>query len=254
MTQVYFALNGPKSSTTIRATFDDWDWANNPVNVLIAFPFISVLDMVEPDHNPWAIKSLMLDSGAYSVANSGHEVDFEALCKEAANPKWSYVAALDVIGNGLASMKNAFAMKARGLQVIPVFHYGEPWEILAEYKAHFPYIGLGCKNTSTKVRLKWIEQCFARVWPHRVHMFGCGNFDVLRQVPFYSADTSSWYSGIRFGRSAATPRLKIPPLRVLGKEGMNLQKEVKHYLALQRDLEHVWAKELAQLGATNEPS
>lgn len=228
-----------------RATFGPWDWVNKPLNLLVGFPYLKTWDQVCPDP-PWPTKSTMLDSGAFSAWNSGQTIDFDALCIEAAKPRWKYAVALDVVGDSEASMANAIKMRAMGLEVIPVFHYGEPWDVLLEYKKEFAYIGLGGRPTSTAMHRKWVDQCFARVFPHRIHLFGCGHRPTLLQFPFTSADTASWSSGSRYGRSSAMPGLKIPKFSQVGGDVYDLRADILHYLEVEAEVQARWANTILE--------
>jgi hypothetical protein len=241
MTNLYFAICGSPDINI--ATFTEWDWANKPLNILAAFPrFVNVWKKVNKD---WPTKSLMLDSGAYSAWNSGQVIDINVLCEEAKNPCWDLVVGLDVIGDGAATLKNVLYMKELGLNIIPVFHYGEPWEFLLEYKNQFKYIGLGGRPQKKDVRDRWLEQCFARAYPHRIHLFGCGEMKLLSKFPFTSADTASWHTPAGWGASQATPGLRRPRKSEAGASVYDLRAEIHYYLDVEAKVQDRWSKELA---------
>src|SRR5215831_11945604 len=125
MTQLYFA--GSPRADQMTKTFGQWDWANKPLNILVALPFIGIW---YETNTGWPTRATMLDSGAYSAWRVGYQVDFDELCQEAARPNWDEVVALDVIGDDRASLENSLKMKERGLTVMPVFHFGDDWGIL----------------------------------------------------------------------------------------------------------------------------
>ena len=155
---------------------------------------------------PWP--NVMVDSGAFTYHAQGKEtsvedyLEFLDSIREVPQVRWA--VSLDVIGNPEASHANFRFLQARGVQVIPVFHYGEPWDLLAEYCAETPYVGLGALVGKPKRdTMEWLDEVFARAWPHAFHLFGWGRRDVLVRYPFRSADFTSWTGPGRFGRFRA---------------------------------------------------
>src|SRR6266849_974917 len=188
-------------------TLGQWDWVNKPLNILVTFPYVRFWLENSRGMTP---RATILDSGAYSAWKGGIEIDFDALCEEAKKPCWDEVVALDVIGDAQKSLENSLKMRDRVLTVMPVFHFGEPWEILQEYKKNFLRIGLSCRfGEPKKDSFRWLDQCFSRAYPHRFHSFGWVARDMLLQYPFVTADTSSWATGTRYGRSTLMPGLSI---------------------------------------------
>lgn len=148
-----------------------------------------------------------LDSGAYSVLNSGATVDLSKYTKDCsallAGPRPpATVFALDVIGDPEATARNAEAMVKNGVQAIPTFHYGSSWGYLTDLTGRYDRVALsglvarvknqrGDLNWSAKLR--WLEQCFVRVWPKWIHGFGCSDRRLLLKLPFASVDSTSWF-------------------------------------------------------------
>lgn len=246
MTAIYFA-SSPRADL-LELTFGPWDWANKPLNILVAFPFVDVWHAEnEGKGNDWVTNATMLDSGAFSAWSVGKEIDFEALCLEAEKPCWDEVVALDVIGDAEASLKNSLRMKeAKDLTVMPVFHFGDPWEILQEYKAKFDRIGIASGHGAPlKERLAWTDQCFSRAYPAKFHSFGWIKREVLLRFPFASADSSSWAAGTRFGVSKMMPGLRVPKKSEVGESNGDLRFEILKYLELQDECVERWKGELA---------
>lgn len=248
---LYFAM-GSNNHFVYEMTFGKWDWANRPLNVLASFAIKGAVKAWKTRTYPTPGATTILDSGAYSAWKSGEVVSLDGLCKEAATQDWDEVAALDVIGDPDASLANALEMKSRGLVVMPVFHYGEPWSILSSYKAEFGRIGLGGITSIGKTqKMKWVDQCFSRAYPAKFHGFGVGNKDMLLSFPFYSADSASWNSVHQYGRSSAVQGIDIPKL---GREAApedrekhyDLRYEILHYLDMALEVEDRWASELLQ--------
>ncbi len=111
----------------------------------------------------------------------------------------------------------------------------------------FPKIALGGsvgRLYGKDAKINWVQQCFARVWPKRIHGLGFADRDVLEAVPFHSADASSWQAGAtRFGNWASLPGV---PVKWRG-SNHNLRTELEMYLRLERDLRSRWGPTLAAI-------
>lgn len=243
------------STELLKTTFGPWDWVNNPINCLVTFPFIKTWDEAQKTLGvQWPVKSTILDSGAFSAWNSGKVIDFEALCTEAGNGRWDEAVCMDVIGNPEASLENARIMKARGLHVMPVFHFGEPWDILKAYKEEFNRVGLSCRfGEPMAYSMRWLEQCFARAYPCPFHSFGWVQEKTLMALPFATADTASWHTGIRFGKGQAYPGIRIPKRTEAGPDVYDLRADVHHYISMEERIQRKWQKELQQFEVASQP-
>jgi hypothetical protein len=141
------------------------------------------------------IRRWCLDSGAFMALSRGKPVDFDAFCEFASTCGADEVFGLDVIGDPEATMRNLEAMWKLGINAIPTFHFGAPWEVL-QWAAHRDKIALGgmapfVARRSTEVT-RFVEQCFARVWPKKIHGFGVVRNSIIDRFPFHSVDASSW--------------------------------------------------------------
>lgn len=250
-TRLYFAI--ANSDPINRVTFKLWDWQARPLNILVPFmPPNGIRSWLGKDYATPGVRTI-LDSGAFSAWKSGTEVGINDLINEAHRPGWDEVAALDPIGDADSSLANAVRMKNEGLPVIPIFHFGEPWDLLEYYKSAFgDRIGLGGIATNLGIiqRRRWLEQCFARAYPARFHGFGVASRDLLLSFPFYSVDTASWHTGLRYGRSAAAPDLKQPRKSSLDgteheESAYDLRAELSFYLDLEYEVQERWRSELS---------
>ena len=192
-------------------------------------------------HRDW-----VLDSGAYSAMNSGTKIDLQEYTEAAKrmvaeDPTLTEVFALDVIGDWRASLKNCEAMWAAGVPAIPCYHLGEPEDVLRTIARDYPKIALGGAVGATG-KQKWAEQCFARVWPKRIHGFGFGSRQTILALPWHSVDASNWEIGpTKYGRWRTFGKMSVRG----GKQ--NLQCEIDWYLSLERLAQHRWRKQMAQL-------
>lgn len=190
----------------------------------------------------------VLDSGAFSAHAAGKTIELSKyidVVKEllAGEDPPSEVFALDVIGDHVASTKNADLMVEAGLDVIPCFHFGEPWESLLDMAKRFDKIALGgVARMKEKQRTAWIGQCFARVWPKKIHGFGMSTRGLVLGFPFHSVDATSWELGpCGFGNWKSFGKMSVRG------SAQNLRAEVEWYLKLEREAQQKWAKEMKQL-------
>ena len=192
----------------------------------------------------------VLDSGAFSAHAAGKTIELARyidVVKEllAGEDPPSEVFALDVIGDHVASTKNADLMVEAGLDVIPCFHFGEPWESLLDMAKRFDKIALGgVARMKQGKRIEWVGQCFARVWPKKIHGFGMSTRELVLGFPFHSVDATSWELGpCGFGNWKSFGKMSVRG------SAQNLRAEVEWYLKLEREAQQKWAKEMKQLEA-----
>lgn len=153
-----------------------------------------------------------LDSGAFSAETQGTPIDLDAYIQfiQRWQKHFTVVAALDVIRDADASMRNLLIMEDAGVSVIPAYHFGSKYSALEDLMERgYDYIGLGgmVGQPWDKVR-PWIDQCFARAERFRkktgkdvgFHGFGQTRHEAVRRYPWRSVDSSSWGNIYRFGR------------------------------------------------------
>jgi hypothetical protein len=211
--------------------------------LLVSFFYLGQYQKLRSPHDP---PRLMLDSGAFSAWNSGGKIDLQAYIEETRNPLWTESVSLDVIGNGEASLAQALHMKSVGSPAFPVFHIGESFEILQEYAKHFEKVGLSCRfGEHESISMKWLSQCFARIWPKKCHSFGWVSERPLLTFPFHSADAASWIVGpLKFGNWKTFGKMSV---RRSASRKIYLTPEINYYRSLQERLEVRWKNELEKL-------
>lgn len=146
------------------------------------------------------------DSGAFSAATLGTTIslaDYAAWLKD-----WqgllTTAATLDVIGDADATHRNTLALEDMGLNVLPVFHTGSPWDRLEKLCAQYSYVALGGMVPYTRMYgevMRWMVKCFRIGAEHGTvfHGFGQTNATAMASLPFYSVDSSTWSTGARYG-------------------------------------------------------
>lgn len=156
---------------------------------------------------------VFLDSGAFSAYTRKATIDLGRYCDyiKQHSAALDCYAALDVIGDWRATAKNVAEMCSRGLQPLPTFHRGSPWEELDRIAAEHPYIALGGMVGGQGKRGSVLEDdlsphldhCFRvleKRWPVKVHAFGVIAQWVLERYPFFSADSATAIMGAGMGR------------------------------------------------------
>ena len=207
----------------------------------------------------------VMDSGAFSAHNSGVSIDLNQYidkCLELlqSDPTLSEVFALDQIPASQSERDVAAAMEVsihnceemwrQGVPAIPCYHCGEPEEALHHIASTYPKIALGgMVNKSggslhVDEKFVWLEQCFARVWPKKIHGFGVCAPKMVCGLPFHSVDATNW----EIGPCAFGNWQKFGAMSVRG-SNQDLRSQVKFYLELEAKARVRWAKEMQQLAS-----
>lgn len=157
-----------------------------------------------------AFPDVLLDSGAWSAFNSGTPIDLNRYIAFIKERDLVTYAALDVIGDYKATLKNADAMVKAGLSPIVAFHFGSPYAVLERMVRKYDYIALGglvpIGNARTKL-LQHLDSCFSIIGKEakrtgrlvKVHGFGVQQRWALERYPFYSVDSTTWQNASRYG-------------------------------------------------------
>jgi len=196
------------------------------------------------------ISGWVLDSGAFSAHQLGVDIDlleYTELAKHllTEDDRLEEVFALDVIGDWKASQKNTDKMWDAGVPAIPCYHMGEPERVLLDMAKRYPKIALGgVAMLRGAKKMKWAAQCFARVYPKKIHGFGFGARSQIMGLPWHSTDATNWEcQPTRFGTWRS---FGGAPLKIRGKN-QPLQVEIDHCLRIERDARSRWKKEMERL-------
>jgi hypothetical protein len=147
------------------------------------------------------------DSGAFTAHTQGADIDVGDYGRwlSANAEHFTTYANLDVIGDPVATAVNQRILEdEHGLTPLPVFHGGEPWEALDTLIADgYRYIALGgLVAVSDKVLArKFLVRCFQIGADAGVVFHGFGQTDqwMLRSLPWYSVDSTTWLNGAKYG-------------------------------------------------------
>ena len=213
------------------------------------------LDPFLKNRDHYVYRDWALDSGAFSAHNSGATIDLLAYidtCHRllSSDPTLTEVFTLDVIGDWRESLKNTEQMWKAGLDAIPCYHHGEPVDALMECARLSQKIALGgAVGLKGDYKIKWAEQCFARVWPKKIHGFGYGSERQIMALPWHSVDATNWELGpCKFGRWHAHGQMSVRG------SSQNLRSEVEFYLRLEQRGRIKWAKQMQELNALGAPT
>jgi len=217
------------------------------VNMLVAYP---LLDIFMKERKHFNIEKWVLDSGAFSVFNSGKTISVYEYINACRGLDAAEVIALDDLESWGKSKRNAQIMWAAGINAMPVYHQGEPLEYLDWCCENSDKVGLGSK---IKTKPKWLKAVFAHVWkkhgPKKLHGFGMAGLRAVETAPFDSVDASSAFTSVgRFGQFAGFTGHQIH-LRTRMKKGgfFDVWVEIVEHMRRQTWSEARWKGELTKL-------
>lgn len=97
---------------------------------------------------------------------------------------------------------NFMYLKSRNLPVIHIFHQFEDEKWLRKIASVSDYMGISPANDrSITSRVRWLKWVFSIIGTSvKTHGFGITAKSALQAVPFYSADSSTWIVGVRWGQ------------------------------------------------------
>ena len=194
-----------------------------PIDVLVSQLDRSSIDSMLKHKADGVVKSLFIDSGAYSVHTGKAVVDLDEYISfvNSMDEHISAIAQLDTIPGVFNQPKSPEDYEESAKKswenfeymydklkspdkLIPVFHYGESFNVLRKMLAWkdkdskpLSYIGISPANDSAqKTKNKYMqdvyniirESCNPNV---RTHLFGMTALDALSKFPCYSADSVS---------------------------------------------------------------
>ena len=185
-------------------SYDDITRAEN-VNTLKSFAYRPAAEKVLLEGRP----RFFLDSGAFTAFAQGKTVNIEeyAAFIKAHKDRTTVAANLDAIGDHQKTRTNQERLEELGCEVLPVFHHGEPWEVLEWYLQRYNYIALGglVPIAKDRKRMTWfLDSAFSRIKDRAlIHGFGVNALWAWQRYPFYSVDATSWLAAPRL-RTIAT--------------------------------------------------
>ena len=115
---------------------------------------------------------------------------------------WDFVAELDVDNIFGPDVAREYRQKLRviaGDKLMPVWHRVAGLPTWKEFYSEYPYIGTG---SDKPMDMKWYRQLVneAHAAGAKIHGFGGTRVDVMEQIPYDTADSTTWAASVRFGQ------------------------------------------------------
>jgi len=225
--RLYLAMSFPDGLGGVGLTVDSMNlylaerdcqhhsWAKNGADehgfrlrILLSYHYYkdTDLDALFTKHFTEPYPDVFVDSGGFSAMTQGVTIDinqYAAWVKRYRHLINTY-ANLDDITSAENTLNNQHTLEDMGLQPLPVFHVKEDWKVLEQYIEKYPYIALGGMvpyMRYTKRIMPWIIKAFKLAGDKAVfHGFGATSWEVIKNLPWYSVDSSSWGAGFRYGQ------------------------------------------------------
>jgi hypothetical protein len=145
---------------------------------------------------------ILMDSGAFSFGSKiseydndtydGKLVEYIKFIKRYKNRIDKYIC-LDHIWSVDKSIEYYDRMRSEGLDPIPVYHLGEPYEILEYYAENSGYIAIALRGAKQAHQYATLQKIFNDYPNHKFHALAVnGLTKIFLDFPFYSCDSSSW--------------------------------------------------------------
>jgi hypothetical protein len=249
---VYLATPGTKPNHPAMIALAKYGPKLKP-SILLSYHYLRKTKDWRDDIKDWGYTDWVLDSGAYTAHSQGFTIDVEEyieFCLEALQhqTRLTMVFGLDVIGDEKKTLKNCERMWEAGIPAVPTYHVDEPEAYLKYIAQEFPKIALGGVAARQGMKLKWAEQCFARVWPKKIHGFAYGTPQSILRLPFHTTDSSNWERGpLQWGEWYSFTRDLSCSFKFRGLKDQNLLPEIEHYLKVQARARVKWRDEMEQL-------
>lgn len=151
---------------------------------------------------------LVVDSGAFTVANSGGTVDHDAYMEWLSEHRdiITFALSLDVIGDHVASRVNHEVAEDRIgdlVDMVPTYHLGSPMRELERLCKAYPLVSIGGAvpfARQARQLHKTLRQIHRTAAEHgaKLHGLGMTGNSVIHGFPWFSLDSSSWLTPVRF--------------------------------------------------------
>lgn len=142
-----------------------------------------------------------LDSGAFTAWKTGKEIsikEYIAYLKNPALPVERYFM-LDAIGNPKKTFDNYKRMLDAGLNPVPVFTRGAPFDDIHRYYETTDLIAMGGLQGLQFIK-GYIKRCMREIAGRKIHWLAFTNLDFIKHYQPFSCDSSSWSMAARYAR------------------------------------------------------
>ena len=192
-------------------------------------------------------EKIFLDSGAFSAFSLGVNVDIEEYAEFVKGHQdiIEMASVLDAIGDHEGTYRNQNILERLGAEVLPCFHYGEPFDLCEYYVKNYDYITIGGMVPVPNDKLVlWLDEVWEKVLTDKdgfartkVHGFGLTSRPLMAKYPWYSCDSSSWVQAAANG-SILLPEInraipisaRSPNIKKWGSHFDTFPEESKNYI------------------------
>ncbi len=194
--------------------------------------------------------NLLVDSGGYTIRRLGLKVDNNAYINYLNNNKVEIAFNLDT-NNLQESLENLKLLHEKTrTKILPVYHLSEylnkkEKNIIDYYISKYDYIALG-GVAGVRSRGKLLEEFLSFVFLKtrdkiKIHGLGITSKKLLIKYPFYSVDSTSWQSIIRFGQSSTDIHKRLLKYKTKNLNYMkNLIMEIEYWNKSEEDITRLW--------------
>jgi len=175
-----------------------------PLRCLISYWYFRDVD-IQKWVNTFPVKpEIFADSGAFSAMTQGVTITPEQYAAWVHRWKdcFAVYSNLDVIKDAKATWENQLALESMGLRPLPCFHVLEDFSWLKQYATRYDYVGLGVAGMQRRAAqvMAWVRDCVRTTGAEtRFHGFGLTSWKIMKTIPWYSVDSSSWGASFRYG-------------------------------------------------------
>lgn len=179
------------------------------------FPILVSYYGMSPNwEKPWYASKVMLDSGAFSAANKGIEIEVDDLIEfyQRRGDEFDVLVGLDVINDVGATWRNYRRMQKAGLDVLPTLHFlpgtsgrtGVNRGLLDRYvdvgATHIGIGGVAKRGKITQSRfIDWVFDAYPDSSKVGFHGFGIVDPSIMLKYPWRSVDATSIHIQARYG-------------------------------------------------------
>lgn len=159
---------------------------------------------------------LVFDNGEFSRWKSGRPTNGPAYYDflrslDADGIPWRWAVALDVIGDADGTRTNWRECLRDHVdllpRLVPVFHEGDPWDLLDEYEPTKRLVALGRTEgrSSKRKSLDWYDAVFNRFPDGSFWALGNGDPTTVEGYPFKMCDFTSWERNATYSNALGFP-------------------------------------------------
>lgn len=208
--------------------------------------------------------NVIIDSGAFSVWNSGKVMDRDKLFAYYKRLKefrgdLTFITldkipgvrnrkpTLDEVDEACEmSWGNYLWFKKNGIQTIPVFHEGDDFKYLDLMMNETDFLAISPANDSSmKRRMVWLDKVYSILKAnYKTHGLASTADTLLKRYPFYSVDSVNWLTPFMYGQSATRDDLEQRYMSKLSKANKRSVSMVEfdNHIKIQSEMTKLWSK------------